>query len=198
MLGDRVDSEARVAGWVHRRRDHGGLIFIDLRDRTGLVQLVFHPDTSGEAFELAHKLRAEDVLSAAGSGRRALRGDGQPRPADRRGRARRSRAAELLADAETPPFQIEGFSGEVGEDARLRHRYLDLRREQMRDALDAAPPGHRGDARVPRRRGLPRHRDAGPDPLDARRAPATSSSPAASSRAPSTRCRSRRSSSSSC
>ena len=49
--------------------------------------------------------------------------------------------AELLADAETPPFQIEGFSGEVGEDARLRYRYLDLRREQMREALDAAPPG---------------------------------------------------------
>ena len=65
VLGERVDSEARVAGWVHRRRDHGGLIFIDLRDRTGLVQLVFHPDTSGEAFELAHRLRAEHVLSAA-------------------------------------------------------------------------------------------------------------------------------------
>ena len=48
VLADRVDSEARVAGWVHRRRDHGGLIFIDLRDRTGLVQLVFHPDTSGD------------------------------------------------------------------------------------------------------------------------------------------------------
>src|SRR5665811_455104 len=67
LLGERVDSAARVAGWVHRRRDHGGLIFIDLRDRTGIVQLVFHPDSSGAAFELAHKLRAEDVLSAAGS-----------------------------------------------------------------------------------------------------------------------------------
>ena len=68
MLGERVDSEARVAGWVHRRRDHGGLIFIDLRDRTGLVQLVFHPDTSGEAFELAHRLRAEDVRLARPAG----------------------------------------------------------------------------------------------------------------------------------
>jgi len=67
VLGDRVDSVIRVAGWVHRRRDHGGLIFIDLRDRTGIVQLVFHPDSSGEAFALAHKLRAEDVLSAAGT-----------------------------------------------------------------------------------------------------------------------------------
>ncbi|HWT89561.1 MAG TPA: OB-fold nucleic acid binding domain-containing protein, partial [Solirubrobacterales bacterium] len=66
VLPNRVDSEVRVAGWVNRRRDHGGLIFIDLRDRTGIVQLVFNPDTSGESFELAHKLRAEDVLSATG------------------------------------------------------------------------------------------------------------------------------------
>src|ERR1700749_2972284 len=66
VLPERVDSEVRVAGWVNRRRDHGGLIFIDLRDRTGIVQLVFHPDTAGGAFELAHKLRPEDVLSARG------------------------------------------------------------------------------------------------------------------------------------
>ena len=67
VLDDRVGSQARLAGWVHRRRDHGGLVFIDLRDRTGIVQLVFHPEDSGEAFELAHKLRAEDVLSAVGT-----------------------------------------------------------------------------------------------------------------------------------
>jgi aspartyl-tRNA synthetase len=134
VLGDRVDSEARVAGWVHRRRDHGGLIFIDLRDRTGIVQLVFHPDTSGESFELAHKLRAEDVLSAAGAVVR--RSEETVNPELPTGEFELSvAAAELLADAETPPFQVEGFSGEVGEDARLRHRYLDLRREPMREAL---------------------------------------------------------------
>jgi aspartyl-tRNA synthetase len=134
VLGDHVDSEARVAGWVHRRRDHGGLIFIDLRDRTGLVQLVFHPDSSGEAFELAHRLRAEDVLSAAGKVvRRAPETVNPDLPTGEFELA--VGAADLLADAETPPFQIEGFSGEVGEDARLRHRYLDLRREPMREAL---------------------------------------------------------------
>src|SRR6188508_1752549 len=66
VLPDRVDTEVRVAGWVHRRRDHGGLIFVDLRDRTGIVQLVFHPDASGEAFGLGHRLRPEDVVSAVG------------------------------------------------------------------------------------------------------------------------------------
>jgi aspartyl-tRNA synthetase len=134
VLGDRVDSEARVAGWVHRRRDHGGLIFIDLRDRTGIVQLVFHPDSSGAAFETAHRLRAEDVLTAAGSVVR--RSDETVNPELPTGEVElKVASAELLADAETPPFQIEGFSGEVGEDARLRHRYLDLRREGMREAL---------------------------------------------------------------
>jgi aspartyl-tRNA synthetase len=134
VLGDRVDSEARVAGWVNRRRDHGGLIFIDLRDRTGIVQLVFHPDTSGEAFELAHKLRTEDVLSVAGTVvRRAAETVNPDLPT---GEVELKVAgADLLADSETPPFQIEGFSGEVGEDARMRHRYLDLRREPMREAL---------------------------------------------------------------
>jgi aspartyl-tRNA synthetase len=134
VLGDRVDSAARVAGWVHRRRDHGGLIFIDLRDRTGIVQLVFHPDSSGDAFELAHRLRAEDVLSAAGTVvRRAAETVNPELPTGEFELA--VSGAELLADAETPPFQVEGFSGEVGEDTRLRHRYLDLRREPMREAL---------------------------------------------------------------
>ena len=134
VLGDRVGSEVRVAGWVHRRRDHGGLVFIDLRDRTGIVQLVFNPDEAGAAFELGHRLRAEDVLSATGS---VVQRSPETVNADLpTGEVElKVGAAELLADAETPPFQIEGFAGEVGEDARLRHRYLDLRRDQMHDAL---------------------------------------------------------------
>jgi aspartyl-tRNA synthetase len=134
VLPDRVDDEVRVAGWVNRRRDHGGLIFIDLRDRTGIVQLVFHPDTSGEAFELAHKLRAEDVLSARG---KVVRRDEETiNPALPTGEVEIAVGeAELLADAETPPFQIEGYADDVGEDTRLRYRYLDLRRAPMREAL---------------------------------------------------------------
>ena len=134
VLGDRVGAEARVAGWVHRRRDHGGLIFIDLRDRTGILQLVFHPEDAGDAFQLGHKLRAEDVLSVGGTV--VERSPETVNPDLPTGAVElKVTSAELLADAETPPFQIEGFAGEVGEDARLRHRYLDLRREQMRDAL---------------------------------------------------------------
>jgi aspartyl-tRNA synthetase len=133
VLDDRVGSTARVAGWVHRRRDHGGLIFIDLRDRTGIVQLVFHPDAAGEAFELGHGLRAEDVLSVAGEVvRRSPETVNAELPTG--GFEVRVAEAELLADADTPPFEIEGYT-EVGEETRLRHRYLDLRRERMRDAI---------------------------------------------------------------
>jgi aspartyl-tRNA synthetase len=134
VLADRVDAEARVSGWVHRRRDHGGLIFIDLRDRTGLVQLVFNPDVAGGAHELAHELRPEDVVSAAGQvvrrseetiNRDLSTGEFEVRIDE----------AEVLADSETPPFGIESYGGEVGEETRLRYRYLDLRREPMRDAI---------------------------------------------------------------
>ena len=136
VLPDRVDSEVRVAGWVHRRRDHGGLIFIDLRDRTGLVQLVFNPDeASAEAFELAHKLRAEDVLSA--SGKVVRRSPETVNPNMPTGEVEvRVGDATLLSDADTPPFEIESFSGEVSEETRLKHRYLDLRRDRMREAIE--------------------------------------------------------------
>ncbi len=135
VLADRVDSEARVAGWVHRRRDHGGLIFIDLRDRTGLVQLVFNPDEAPEAMKLGHELRSEDVLSV--SGEVVRRAPETVNPELPTGEFElRVRDATLIADAETPPFEIEGFSGEVGEEMRIRYRYLDLRRERMRDAIE--------------------------------------------------------------
>jgi aspartyl-tRNA synthetase len=135
VLPDRVDSEVRVAGWVHRRRDHGGLVFIDLRDRTGLVQLVFNPDEAGDAFKLGHELRSEDVLSASGGvvkrspetvNAEMPTGEVEIRVSD----------AQLLSDADTPPFEIESFSGEVTEETRLKYRYLDLRRDRMRQAME--------------------------------------------------------------
>jgi aspartyl-tRNA synthetase len=135
VLGDRVGSQVRVAGWVHRRRDHGGLIFVDLRDRTGLVQLVLNPDAAGGAFQLGRELRAEDVISVAGE---VVRRDPETVNPDLPTGEFEVRVAEgiLLADAETPPFEIESFSGEVGEEMRLRHRYLDLRRDRMRAAIE--------------------------------------------------------------
>ena len=135
VLEDRIGSRARVAGWVHRRRDHGGLIFIDLRDRTGLVQLVFNPQTAGGAHELAHELRSEDVVSAFGE---VVRRDPETvNPELPTGEFEiRVTEGEVLADAETPPFEIESFSGEVGEEMRMRYRYLDLRRDRMREAIE--------------------------------------------------------------
>src|ERR671918_1573191 len=135
VLPDRVGSEVRVAGWVHRRRDHGGLVFIDLRDRTGLVQLVFNPQTAGAAHDLGHGLRSEDVVSALGE---VVRRDPETvNPELPTGEFEiRVTEAEVLADAETPPFEIESFSGEVGEEMRMRYRYLDLRRDRMREAIE--------------------------------------------------------------
>jgi aspartyl-tRNA synthetase len=135
VLPDQVDSEVRVAGWVHRRRDHGGLVFIDLRDRTGLVQLVFNPDEAGAAFELGHELRSEDVLTAGGPV--VKRSPETVNPELPTGEVEvRVREARLLSDADTPPFEIESFSGEVSEETRLKYRYLDLRRDRPRQALE--------------------------------------------------------------
>src|SRR5436305_15073375 len=67
LTAERAETQARVSGWVHRRRDHGGLIFIDLRDRSGIVQLVFHPETAPTAHQSAHALSSEDVITASGT-----------------------------------------------------------------------------------------------------------------------------------
>ena len=135
VLSDRVGSDVRVAGWVHRRRDHGGLVFVDLRDRTGLVQLVFNPEAAGEAFSLGHALRSEDVISVSGEVVRRSEETINPELPTGEFEVRVAEATQL-ADAATPPFAIESFSGEVGEELRLRYRYLDLRRDRMRQALE--------------------------------------------------------------
>ena len=130
-----VEHTRRVAGWVHRRRDHGGLIFIDLRDRTGLLQVVFHPDTAPEAHAAAHKLRAEDVVSVQGVV--VPREEGTVNPSLATGEIELSaRDLDVLADAETPPFEIVETTKTVAEDTRLRYRYLDLRREEMQRNME--------------------------------------------------------------
>jgi aspartyl-tRNA synthetase len=133
LTADRADGRARVAGWVHRRRDHGGLIFIDLRDRTGIVQLVFHPETAGDAHAAAHRLRAEDVLSAAGTV--CPRSPENVNPNIATGSIELVvDDVQLLADADTPPFPIDEDVA-VDENLRLRHRALDLRRAPMQAAM---------------------------------------------------------------
>ncbi|MEA2397625.1 MAG: aspartyl-tRNA synthetase [Thermoleophilaceae bacterium] len=128
-----VGSDVRVAGWVHRRRDHGGLIFIDLRDRSGLLQLVFHPDKAPEAHAAAHALRGEDVISVAGV--LVRREEGNVNPNLPTGEIELGVGQlEVLADAETPPFQVDD-EGDVEEVTRLRYRYLDLRRERMQRSI---------------------------------------------------------------
>jgi aspartyl-tRNA synthetase len=123
----------RAAGWVHRRRDHGGLIFIDLRDRTGLLQLVFRPEEAPAAHAAAGALRAEDVVSV--SGKLVRRAPEAVNPDLPTGEVELV-AAEIdqLADSQTPPFQIDE-DDPVGEELRLRYRYLDLRKERMRDTM---------------------------------------------------------------
>ncbi len=127
-----IDQEVTICGWVDRRRDHGGVIFIDLRDREGIVQVVFDPDVK-EQFELADKVRPEYVLKVTGkirarsgatinknmaTGEVELYGTG----------------IEILNAAQTPPFQLDEHIS-VGEDVRLKYRYLDLRRNTMQESL---------------------------------------------------------------
>ncbi|MBV8945462.1 MAG: aspartate--tRNA ligase [Solirubrobacterales bacterium] len=133
LTAERAGTEARVAGWVNRRRDHGGLIFIDLRDRSGVVQLVFHPETAPEAHARAHALRSEDVITAFGTVSRREPHNVNPNLVT--GEVELSVAnLEILADAETPPFPVDD-GADVDEIIRLRHRALDLRRAQVQRTI---------------------------------------------------------------
>lgn len=116
-----------LCGWVHRRRDHGGGIFLDLRDRAGLVQVVFDPDTE-EAFALADKARSEFVLRV--TGRVRMRDEAVRNPRMATGDIEvLGKELEILNVAETPPFELDEYGG-AGEEVRLKYRYLDLRRPE--------------------------------------------------------------------
>ncbi len=124
--------EVTVMGWVNHRRDHGGLIFVDLRDRTGVVQIVFNPESSPACFSLAEALRNEYVV--------AIRGKVAPRPAETlnpnlaTGEVEiLATEAKLLSTARAIPFQIDGAA--VAENVRLKYRYLDLRRPEMQERI---------------------------------------------------------------
>ncbi|MGJ8690338.1 MAG: OB-fold nucleic acid binding domain-containing protein, partial [Gammaproteobacteria bacterium] len=124
--------EVVLCGWAHRRRDHGGVIFIDLRDREGIAQVVIDPDTV-EAFATAEGVRNEFVLKLTGIVR--LRPEGTTNDDMGTGRIEvLGKQLEVLNAAKTPPFQLDEHA-DVGEDIRLRYRYIDLRRPEMADRL---------------------------------------------------------------
>lgn len=122
-----------LMGWVQRRRDHGGLIFVDLRDRAGLVQVVFSPDQHEDAFKKAEGVRGEYVLAVRGTVRERPEGTVNPNLATGQVEVLASEI-RVLNRAKTPPFYIED-NIEVEENLRLRYRYLDLRRPEMQEAV---------------------------------------------------------------
>ena len=123
-LGERV----KLTGWMHRRRDHGGVIFLDVRDRVGIIQVVYDPDTP-ESFAVADRVRNEYVLKVSGRVRR--RPEGTVNPDMPTGEVEvLGDALEVLNASATPPIQLDEYS-DAGEDVRLKYRYLDLRRPEM-------------------------------------------------------------------
>jgi aspartyl-tRNA synthetase len=128
-----IGQEVTLAGWVHRRRDHGGLVFIDLRDSEGLVQVVFNPDKSRAVHEIADKLRSEWVLRVIGEV--AQRPPGTENPRVPTGEIEViARSAEVLNSSKPPPFYINEET-EVEESLRLKYRYLDLRRPRVKENI---------------------------------------------------------------
>ena len=130
---DDVNKEVVVNGWVNSYRDHGNLVFVDLRDRFGLVQLVFNPDQNPEMHEKARHLRCEWVIGVRGKVNK--RGEGLENPKIATGQIEIIvDELEIFSEAKTPPFELDS-ADKVGEDTRLIHRYLDLRRPAMQNKL---------------------------------------------------------------
>jgi len=127
-----IDETVTLCGWVDRRRDHGGVIFLDMRDRQGIVQVVFDPDTE-EHFQLADRVRSEYVLKV--TGRVRARDEAAINPAMATGEIEvLGKELEILNTAVTPPFQLDEYTA-VGEEVRLQFRYMDLRRHEMQNRL---------------------------------------------------------------
>ncbi len=134
ISSQNVGQEVVLNGWVNTRRDHGGLIFIDLRDRSGIIQIVFSPDVNEESFHLAEQVRGEYVVAA--KGKVSLRPEETENPNLLTGKVEiYVEEMEVLNRAKTPPFYIED-NIDVDENLRLKYRYLDLRRPEMRKNLE--------------------------------------------------------------
>ena len=128
-----IDQTVTLCGWVHRRRDHGGVIFLDLRDREGLVQVVIDPDTP-EAFATADKSRSEYVLKITGRVRQRYAGtENSTMPSGQIEVL--GKEIEILAHSETPPFPLNDDFSNVGEETRLKFRFLDMRRPEMLERM---------------------------------------------------------------
>ncbi len=128
-----IGEKITIKGWVQKRRDLGGLIFIDLRDREGIVQVVFNPDLSENALSLAEKIRNEYVLSVTGTV--VARGEGTVNPNLKTGKVEiHAEEVQIINEAKTPPFMIDDQM-EVSEDVRLKYRYVDLRRPAMMETF---------------------------------------------------------------
>lgn len=127
-----IDTPVTICGWVHRRRDHGGVIFLDVRDREGLLQVVFQPDNPN--FSIAETIRSEYVLQVTGEVRR--RPGGQENDNMKTGQVEvLGQELEILNAAKTPPFPLDEHNIKSGEEVRLANRYIDLRRPEMQERL---------------------------------------------------------------
>lgn len=128
-----IDQTITIVGWVHRRRDHGGVIFLDMRDREGILQVVIDPDTP-EAFALADSSRSEYVLKITGRVRARYEGTENANMVSGKIELL-GKEIEVLATAETPPFPLNDENLTVSEDIRLKYRYLDMRRPEMQERM---------------------------------------------------------------
>ena len=127
-----IGSDIEISGWVHKRRDHGGVIFLDIRDLHGIVQVVFNPD-SEEIFNLADSCRSEFVVNIKGLVRKRIEGAQNKKMATGEIEIE-ARALKIFSSAVTPQFPLDDYQ-DVNEDIRLKHRYLDLRRPDVNDRL---------------------------------------------------------------
>lgn len=134
LTAKNIGETVTLSGWVSNRRDHGGIIFIDLRDRYGLTQVVFDPEDDKAAWELADTFRSEYVIKATGTVR--SRPEGQNNPNMYTGEIEVIiTKVELISKAKTPPFELDGHGDQANEEIRLKYRYLDIRTQRIQDFI---------------------------------------------------------------